>query len=123
MVQCVRHYVQLDTEYSRTRTVVSEATMVSNGTSAFAHVDVGESNAEWTRGRAYPPQVETINPVAQREDMTLMRELEPPLEAQPNPLLIWERQDGGTTTSEEQSESDTYAPPPGDVLETSGESI
>eukprot|EP00971_Amphidinium_carterae_P174607 3461283-Amphidinium_carterae.1 len=44
-----------------------------------------------------------------------MRELEPPLEALQNPLLMWERRDGGTTTSEESSDRDT--------LETSGESV
>eukprot|EP00971_Amphidinium_carterae_P219249 4352281-Amphidinium_carterae.1 len=105
----------IDTEYDRIRTNVSEVAMVSRGTSAFTHVDVGEFNAESRRGRAYPPPVETINPTPQFEDMTLMRELEPPMEAQPNPLLIWERRDGGSTTSEEPSESDTRAPAPGDT--------
>eukprot|EP00971_Amphidinium_carterae_P036933 725824-Amphidinium_carterae.1 len=69
MIQCVRHYVPLDTEYDRIRTNVSEVAMVSNGTSAFTHVDVGDFNTESRRGRAYPPSMDTINPVAQFEDM------------------------------------------------------
>eukprot|EP00971_Amphidinium_carterae_P039919 783569-Amphidinium_carterae.1 len=123
MIQCVRHYVPMDTEYSRIRNAVSEVTMVSTGTSTFTHVDVGEQDAEPARGRAYPPQVETINPTDRQEDMTIMREMEPPMDGQPNPLLVWARKDRGTTSSEERSDSDTYAPHPRDVLETSGESI
>eukprot|EP00971_Amphidinium_carterae_P335233 6470953-Amphidinium_carterae.1 len=58
----------IDTEYDRIRANVSEVAMVSNGTSAFTHIDVGEFNAEQRRGRAYPPPVDTINPVNQFED-------------------------------------------------------
>eukprot|EP00971_Amphidinium_carterae_P327049 6458193-Amphidinium_carterae.2 len=123
MVQCIRHYVPVDTEYSRFKTLMSEVTMVSEGNSAFLHVDVGEYDQERTKGRAYPPQVMTINYTPRREDMTLMRELEPPLEAPPNPLLIWERYDGGETSSEERDDSDTQPPLPDDVIETSGDSI
>eukprot|EP00971_Amphidinium_carterae_P005313 106032-Amphidinium_carterae.1 len=135
MIQCVRHYAPLDMEYGRIRTNVSEVAMVSNGTSAFTHVDVGEFNAENRRGRAYPPPVDTINPVAQFEDMSTMRTIEPPMEALQNPLLTWERRDGETTTSEEEensdntirrlesSEAETRVPAPGDTLETSGESV
>eukprot|EP00971_Amphidinium_carterae_P049038 966345-Amphidinium_carterae.1 len=68
MIQCVRHFAQIDTEYDRIRANVSEVAMVSNGTSAFTHVDVGEFNAEHRRGRAYPPPVDAINPVNQFED-------------------------------------------------------
>eukprot|EP00971_Amphidinium_carterae_P027355 538881-Amphidinium_carterae.1 len=136
MIQCVKHFAPIDTEYGRMRrTNVSEIAMVSNGTSAFTHVDVGEFNAESRRGRAYPPPVDTINPVTQFEDISTMRTIEPPMEALQNPLLTWERRDGESTTSEEvdsdntlrrlgSSEAETRVPAPGDTLETSaGESV
>eukprot|EP00971_Amphidinium_carterae_P088925 1759918-Amphidinium_carterae.1 len=114
---------------------MSEVVTVSDGTSAFTHVDVGDFNADNLRGRAYPPVVDIINPVSTFEDMSAMRNIEPPMEAPVNPLLVWERRDGGvTTTSEEDttenttrrlesSEADTRVPTQGDVLETSEESV
>eukprot|EP00971_Amphidinium_carterae_P160219 3176087-Amphidinium_carterae.1 len=125
----------LDVEYGRIRTHMSEVMTVFDGTSAFTHVDVGDFHADNIRGRAYHPAVETINPVPQFEDMSTLRNKEPPLESPPHPLLIWERRDGGeTTTSEEEtSENDTWrmgsseveilAQAQGDVLGTSGESV
>eukprot|EP00971_Amphidinium_carterae_P150015 2973706-Amphidinium_carterae.1 len=66
--------------------------------------------------------------------MSLMRSKEPPLYPPPNPLLPWERRDGGETTSSEEdslnnfgrmaeSEAETQAPTQGDVLGTSIESV
>eukprot|EP00971_Amphidinium_carterae_P269809 5352540-Amphidinium_carterae.1 len=62
-MQCVKHYAPIDVEYGRIRTDLSEFVTVSDGTSAFTHVDVGDFNEDNRRGRAYPPVVETINPV------------------------------------------------------------
>eukprot|EP00971_Amphidinium_carterae_P239978 4764107-Amphidinium_carterae.1 len=137
VMQCVKHYVPIDVEYRRIRTHLSEYVTVSDGTSAFANVDVGDSgdfNEDNRRGRAYPPAVDTINPFPVFEDMSLMRSKEPPLEPPPHPMLQWERRDGGeTTTSEEDSqntirrmaasEPETQTPPQGDVLGTSVESV
>eukprot|EP00971_Amphidinium_carterae_P315818 6277832-Amphidinium_carterae.1 len=67
--------------------------------------------------------------------MSTLRSKEPPMDPPVNPLLQWERRDGGeTTTSEEDtsvnttrriesSEADTRTPTPGDVLGTFGESV
>eukprot|EP00971_Amphidinium_carterae_P320350 6367914-Amphidinium_carterae.1 len=95
VMQCLNHYVPLDDEYRRIRTHLSEFVTVSEGTSAFTHVDVGDFNEDNRRGRAYPPAVDTINPVSRFEDMSLLRSKEPPLCPPPNPLLPWERRDGG----------------------------
>eukprot|EP00971_Amphidinium_carterae_P277026 5497596-Amphidinium_carterae.3 len=64
----------------------------------FELVDIGETSPRSCEGRAYPPDVVTINPVRQFEDLSLLRQLEPPL---PNPYLTWERCDGASTSSEE----------------------
>eukprot|EP00971_Amphidinium_carterae_P289693 5752314-Amphidinium_carterae.1 len=94
-------------EYGHIRTNVSEVMAVSEGTSAFTHIDVGEFKAANLEGRAYPPAVDTINPVTQFEDMSTMRAIEPPMAALPNPLLTWERRDGESTTSEELDSDNT----------------
>eukprot|EP00971_Amphidinium_carterae_P022711 447991-Amphidinium_carterae.1 len=97
MIQCVKHYAPLDIEYGRIRRHMREVVTVSDGTSAFTHVDVEDFNEDNLPGRAYPPVVETINPVSKFEDMSALRSKEPPMEAPPNPLLIWKRRDGGKT--------------------------
>eukprot|EP00971_Amphidinium_carterae_P321931 6399420-Amphidinium_carterae.1 len=91
MLQCLRHYAPIDVEYSRIRTHLSELITVSEGTSAFTHVDVGDFNEDNRRGRAYPPNVETINSSEVFEDMSIMRSREPPIYPPPHPLLPWER--------------------------------
>eukprot|EP00971_Amphidinium_carterae_P064890 1285775-Amphidinium_carterae.1 len=48
ILQCVKHYVPLDAEYSRLRNDMSDAMMVSEGTSAVLHIDVGETDVDYT---------------------------------------------------------------------------
>eukprot|EP00971_Amphidinium_carterae_P272297 5403985-Amphidinium_carterae.1 len=55
VMQCLKHYVPMDVEYRRIRSHLSEFVTVSEGTSAFTHVDVGDFNEDNRRGRAYPP--------------------------------------------------------------------
>eukprot|EP00971_Amphidinium_carterae_P111718 2212594-Amphidinium_carterae.1 len=76
---------------SRIRTHLSELITVSEGTSAFTHVDVGDFNEDNRRGRAYPPNVDTINSSEVFEDLSIMRSREPPIYPPPHPLLPWER--------------------------------
>eukprot|EP00971_Amphidinium_carterae_P335801 6471832-Amphidinium_carterae.1 len=134
MYQCLDHYLPLDSEYRRIRLHLSEYITVSDGTSAFTHVDVGDHNEDNRRGRAYPPEVDTINAFTVFEDLSLLRNKEPPSHSPPNPLLPWERRDGGeTTTTEEDSlntlqrmiepEAETQTPVQGDVLDASIESV
>eukprot|EP00971_Amphidinium_carterae_P042203 829406-Amphidinium_carterae.1 len=90
-LMCLRQYAPIDVEYSRIRTHLSELITVSEGTSAFTHVDVGDFNEDNRRGRAYPPNVDTINSYNVFEDMSNLRNREPPIYPPPHPLLPWER--------------------------------
>eukprot|EP00971_Amphidinium_carterae_P074491 1472067-Amphidinium_carterae.1 len=86
MIQCVRHYVLIDVEYSIFRNEL---------------VTVFKFRPELPRFYMWTLEKQ-VQALAKFEDLSLLRQLEAPLTPPPNPFLMWERHDGATTSSEER---------------------